>query len=230
MPVCTQTFWVASGLRLTALPLAHHMHMQAWLTYRSPFSSPSGSPQAYQCAHRPFGLPLCSLLSPWLTMHLHTWFSHQITFRFTIRLASCQCAHRPFGLPLGSLLYSKLTRHLPVQLTHQITFWFTIGLASSMPVCTQTFWLASGLSDLALVHHASASSARPWDHLLVHHEAHIKHASKQEACQCAGDWYEHQCAGLFETNNKRAKPNRVTNCMENALWCYKLTSFLPLYK
>ena len=133
MPVCTQTFWVASGLRLTALPLAHHMHMQAWLTYRSPFSSPSGSPQAYQCAHRPFGLPLCSLLSPWLTMHLHTWLSHQITFRFTIRLASCQCAHRPFGLPLGSLLYSKLQ--------------------------------------------ASASSAHPPDHLLVHHWASLKHAS-----------------------------------------------------
>ena len=150
----------------------------------------------------PFGLPLCSLLSPWLTMHLHTWLSHQITFQFTIRLASCQCAHRPFGLPLGSLLYSKLTRHLPVQLTHQITFWFTIGLASSMPVCTQTFWLASGLSDLSLVHHARTSLARPSDHLLVHHEAHIKHASKQEAYQCAGDWYEQDCLKLI-TN----KPN-----------------------
>ena len=111
-------------------------------------------------------------------MHVQAQLNRQITFWFTMDLAcACQCACRPFGLPLGSLLYLKITMHLQARLDHQITFQFTIRLASSMPVCMQTFWLASGLTALPQAHHARPSLALPSDHLSVHRQARLKHAS-----------------------------------------------------
>ena len=90
------------------------MHLQARLahqiTIRSPFGSPSGSPQACQCAHRPYSLPLGSLLYLRLTMHLQAQFTYQINFQFPCSPCTCKlgsptrspCARRPFSSPLCS--------------------------------------------------------------------------------------------------------------------------------